>query len=697
MRLQSGTEPYSGIQEARFASGFRRDIQGLRAIAVVLVVLDHAFAWPTGGFLGVDVFYVISGYLISAHILREVEATDTLSFRDFYIRRIRRIFPVAFVVALVTVLFSFLFWFPPRAIQASLDALSAMLFVSNFHFMAIGTDYLQQQTAVSPFQHYWSLSIEEQFYAVWPLLLLGLISVMRSRRALFLSVLALIAASFGWGLWHTLSAPAVTYFDTGARAWELLAGALLALTGAERAGAGRRISPSFRRVISLAGVGGIILSGIFVSAAWLIPVPTVCLAVIGTMAVIWADVPAGGLSLLGNALSQWLGKVSYSLYLWHFPVLVFAAQFGDSWHIKLATLPIMLMLSWLSYLFVERAFLESRFLLAGKRRKWSFTAELAVSLSALAGIIVFAALQLYGPDAVRSQSSWLKHFGRFELVEAVPLASTSEREADVRDALAAETWPPELRSQLAWMSENHFTESMTTCRQSPMSEGPWKTCRATYGTISVFVIGDSVAASWLPTIDGVARTKGWDVTAIAFSNCSLFDVDVSDASGSPAFTAACRQRRAKLFALLQEMRPEIVFLSGSESALTYTGLPMSEAAKAWQEGAKRTFSKLSYVPRVVVLENPPWGESPIECAGRYSTPGDCIGTVSQRHKLKSEAERSATQSFSNALYVPTRSWFCFDDRCPVFSSGLVVRVDRAHLTRATSALLAPMLEQAISQ
>ncbi|PTV94940.1 peptidoglycan/LPS O-acetylase OafA/YrhL [Rhodobacter aestuarii] len=678
-------------------SGFRLDIQGLRAIAVVLVVLDHAFAWPTGGFMGVDVFYVISGYLISAHILREVETTGTLSFRDFYLRRVRRIFPVAFVVAVATVIVSFLLWFPPRAIQASLDALSAMLFVSNFHFMAIGTDYLQQQAAVSPFQHYWSLSIEEQFYTIWPLLLLGLASLMPSRKAMFLSVIALIVASLAWGLWNTLSAPTSAYFETGARAWELLAGALLAIYEAKQAGAERQTFVKMRRAVSITGASVIILSAIVVSPAWMIPVPTVGLSVIGAMAVVWANAPVGRLSLLGNALSQWLGKVSYSLYLWHFPVLVFSKQFGETWQIKLATLPIMLVLSWLSYLYVERAVLESRFLQAGGRRKWPFKVELSVSLSALVAITVFALAQLYGPGAVRSANPWLTRLTGFHQFESAPLASVEQREADIRIALAAKAWPPEISEQLATMSENQFAESMTTCRMSPMSEGPWKTCRVTYGNTSVFVVGDSVAASWVPMIDGVARAKGWDVTAITFSNCSLFDVDVSDASGSPAFTAACRQRRAELFALLREMKPEIVFLSASESALTYTGLPMPEAAKAWQEGAKRTFSKLSNVAQIVVLENPPWGESPLECAGRYSTPGHCIGTISQRHKLKSDSERAATDSFSNANYVSTRSWFCLDDRCPVFASGLVVRVDLAHLTRATSALLSPVLEQTMSR
>ncbi|WP_164880165.1 acyltransferase family protein [Paenirhodobacter ferrireducens] len=669
----------------------------MRAIAVVLVVLDHVFTWPSGGFMGVDVFYVISGYLISAHILRQVETTGTLSFRDFYLRRIRRIFPVAFVVALATVLVSFLLWFPPRAIQASLDALSAMLFVSNFHFMAIGTDYLQQQAAVSPFQHYWSLSIEEQFYTIWPLLLLGLTRFMHSRRALFLSVLALIAVSLAWGLWHTLSAPVSAYFDTGARAWELLAGALLAISEAKQAGAERRLSAKRRRAVSLAGAGVIILSAIVVSPAWLIPVPTVGLAVIGAMAVIWANAPVGRLSLLGNALSQWLGKVSYSLYLWHFPVLVFAKQFGETWQIKLATLPIMLALSWLSYLFVERAVLESRFLQTGKRRKWPFKAELSVSLSALFGIVVFALVQLYGPGAVRSANPWLTRLNSFHQFEAAPLASMEQRKADVRTALAATAWPPEISAQLATMSENQFAEAMTTCRQSPMLGAPWKTCRATYGTIPVAVIGDSITASWVPAIEGAARTQGWDVTAITFSNCPLFDVDASDASGSPVFTTACRNRRADMFALLQKMKPEIVFLSGSESGLTYTGLPLLEAAQAWEEGTKRTFAKLADVGRIVVLENPPWGENPLECAGRFSSPSDCIGTVSERHKLKSEAESAAAQDFANAHYVPTRSWFCFDDRCPVFASGLVTRVDRGHLTGATSTLLAPVLAEALSQ
>lgn len=158
---------------------FRRDIQGLRALAVLLVVANHISGWPYGGFIGVDVFFVISGYLITSQLLREQRSTGWISISSFYARRLRRIVPVATLVAAVTVLASYLFWLAPRNLQTLLDGIASVLWVSNWHFAALGTDYLAPDEAVSPLQHYWSLSVEEQFYVVmpWAVIMLGALAI----------------------------------------------------------------------------------------------------------------------------------------------------------------------------------------------------------------------------------------------------------------------------------------------------------------------------------------------------------------------------------------------------------------------------------------------------------------------------------------------------------------------------------------
>ncbi len=161
--------------------GFRPDVEGLRALAVVAVIVDHLFDWPSGGFVGVDVFFVISGFLITGLLLKEYERTKTISFLDFYKRRVRRIMPAALLVLVVSTAVSFLVFNVVRA-QASLwDAIWSALFVSNWHFASAGTDYFASDGPISPFRHYWSLSVEEQFYLVWPVLIFLVITFARRR------------------------------------------------------------------------------------------------------------------------------------------------------------------------------------------------------------------------------------------------------------------------------------------------------------------------------------------------------------------------------------------------------------------------------------------------------------------------------------------------------------------------------------
>jgi peptidoglycan/LPS O-acetylase OafA/YrhL len=161
----------------------RADLQGMRAIAVLTVFANHLFDWPPGGFVGVDVFFVLSGFFITGILIRERSTTGKLSFQRFYVRRVKRILPSAVLVLVVTVTGSYLLFPAIRAKDTLLDALYAAVFAANFRFQAVGADYFQQTQPPSPIQHYWSLSIEEQFYFVWPVLLVAIFAVTRSRRS----------------------------------------------------------------------------------------------------------------------------------------------------------------------------------------------------------------------------------------------------------------------------------------------------------------------------------------------------------------------------------------------------------------------------------------------------------------------------------------------------------------------------------
>lgn len=344
----------------------RRDIQGLRALAVLAVIGAHAVGWPRGGFVGVDVFFVVSGFLITGALLREVQLTGGIRLGAFAGRRARRILPLAVVVLAAATASAFLVFNRARAEQTLLDALWSAGFAANWRFAAVGTDYFHADDAVSPLQHFWSLAVEEQFYLVWPLLLLlvvSLLPVARRRSAAAAGAVAMLAAvvvavSFAWALLQSADAAVPAYFSTFTRAWELALGALLAAAVPLL----RRIPPVVGGLASWTGLAGLVVAfAVIDPEAGGFPAPWAALPVAATALVLAGGVPGDPrhrhLFPLTNPVSVFAGDVSYSLYLWHFPVIVFAAVLLPA---RDATTALMLaitaVLAVASYHLVERPF-----------------------------------------------------------------------------------------------------------------------------------------------------------------------------------------------------------------------------------------------------------------------------------------------------------------------------------------------------
>lgn len=345
----------------------RRDIQGLRALAVLAVIGAHAAGWPAGGVLGVDVFFVISGFLITGMLLREARGSGRIRLAGFYARRARRLLPVALVVLIAVAIAGWFLFNRTRGEQTLWDAAWAAALASNWNFAAQGTDYFADTGAVSPLQHFWSLSFEEQFYLVWPVLLLLLLGIVGRRRIRLVAgavAFAVVAASFAWALVQTDTQATVAYFSTLTRAWELGVGALVAVLAPLL----RRLPRGLGGALQWTGLAAIVASLVLIDpAAGGFPAPWAAAPVAATALVLAGGVGGDArhrhLVPLSNPVAVFLGDASYSLYLWHFPVVVFAqvllpASAARLWIVLGASL----VLGVASYLIVEQPLRYAPFL-----------------------------------------------------------------------------------------------------------------------------------------------------------------------------------------------------------------------------------------------------------------------------------------------------------------------------------------------
>ena len=376
---------------------FRPDVEGLRAVAVVLVVLYHAGVTQlSGGYVGVDVFFVISGFVITGVLLREKASRGRTSILTFYGRRCRRIIPAATIVIVVTVVLSDVFFGIFGGNRTATDGVWATIFLADFHFASTGTNYLTAYQPPSPLQNFWTLSVEEQFYLGYPNFLIGRNGTSGGQlpAALGHCLVAVIAVSFALSVSQTASAPTVAFFSPFTRAWELALGALVAV-GAPWL---LRVSSQLAVVMTWIGLGLIALSAVLYNAQTAYPGSAVALPVVGAAFVIAGGtvVSRHGAELL---LRLWpfrqLGKLSYSLYLWHWPILILAAESVGKSSLPVTTnlqwVLVALGLSMITYVAIENPIRHTRAL----NRSRLLRVGLGVGLIALSLTVVVGELRVH--------------------------------------------------------------------------------------------------------------------------------------------------------------------------------------------------------------------------------------------------------------------------------------------------------------
>lgn len=690
--------------------GLRGDVQALRALAVTLVILNHT-DWHVlpGGFVGVDVFFVISGYLISGLLFREVRRAGRVSLIGFYARRARRILPASTVALLATVTAS-LFILPlTRAIQVATDAIWAVFFAANFRFASTGTNYFDSGQSTSPLQHYWSLAVEEQFYLVWPLLLMLTLwlaskvlptNTERVPRHLTAAVLGTITvASLDWAVFHGgTQHPVTAYFDTFGRAYELALGGAAALLAPDIV---RRLRLLQRTGLVYLGLTLIGVSCFVIDSSTFFPGYAALLPVTGTMLVLVGGEHRNPVLLLSIKPLRIFGDWSFSLYLWHFPVLnLWRAHEGGgplSSSETLEALALTVLVSWASYRFIETPFRNGSLL----PRRWSLVLY-PIGIAAVFGLVA----------ASPTIATW--RTGGFDHHPAITTANftdgkneqyqldADQRIAEVQAAVIAArngmAIPSDLHPKLVDLPDaigdvgacDYTTSTRKLCLRGDPT-----------GDKTLVVMGDSHARAWIPAFDQIGAEFGYKVYYLVKPQCTAALVEPGLPNvGAPnepcvAFhTWAMRQVAAlkpDLSVVTSVQLREGVWVNGEHIDNYDDWRPLMQ--RGWETLLQQLGRDSA---RVVYLRDVPM--DPNEPGDCLSTPGndlkDCLFTPTADTVAQAQIGVDAARAVGVPVADLTR-YLCWNYSCPAVVGSTITYRDTGHITPERAAELTAPLAQAL--
>ncbi len=698
---------------------FRADVEGLRAVAVGLVVLSHAgVSAVAGGYIGVDVFFVLSGFLITGLLLRERVTTGSTSVAGFYARRARRILPAASLVIIVTVVASYEYLGFLRGDVIAQDGKWAALFAVNLHLAHEGTQYLNIGAPPSPLQHYWSLAVEEQFYLVWPIVFLAVARIApRVGLAAKLAgvLVVVISASFLWSVVQTGTNPTWAFFSPLTRAWELALGALLAVSVPQL----RRLPGGLGPWLSWGGLAGIFAAAFAFDNATAFPGSAAALPVVATAMVVAGGTIAplkGAERVLGLFPFQMLGRWSYSLYLWHWPVLIIGEQrVGHALSLteKLGLVALALVLAVATHYAVENPIRYARPL---ARNAWSSVAVGACLVVATFGLIAWQVGANSPPGApVRVEQAAAPDAPVFfaggapEVPEPVrdPIAEVLELVAAAPTIAAL---PSDLAPNLkdaAW-DFGWITEWADGCLLDPEEMETQHPCvfGDPGGARTVVLLGDSHAGQWLEALDDIGKRQQWRVVLIGKAGCPAAAVSFRTAyrSGSQKLVGPgpdCASWLDDGIARINEMEPELVVLAscnGCEYMVDESGELLERAF--WATGLRETLSRISTPNRVILGDIPRW-RGPLDCLALHTNNVQAcskpVGPVTEA--TYNDAERGVAEE-AGVPFIDVTPWFC-DSVCSPVIGNMVVYTNEYHVTstyarylgNALEAVLVPLFEQ----
>jgi peptidoglycan/LPS O-acetylase OafA/YrhL len=720
----------------RPASGtrrFRTDIEGLRGLAVLLVVIFHARpTWLPGGFIGVDVFFVLSGYLITRLLVDELETTGSIVLPAFWARRARRLLPISALVIIATVLASWVILAPYAVRSVVTDAVVASGFFVNFRFAFQLGDYFGAQLAASspsPLLHYWSLAVEEQFYFVWPLLLLAV-----SRRAANVRVAAgravagVIAVSLLLSVVMTQTHPTAAFYLLPARMGELAIGGAVAIGAPVLTAAPQRL----RTIGGWVGLVMIVVVAFDIDESFTFPGLLAMVPVLATALVITggegqqAYWPASRLLRLRPL--QWLGKHSYGLYLWHWPLLVLTqARWGPLGFFETVVIVALAMgLSSLSLRVLENPVRHSTWVAARPQRGLRLGGGI-IAGSIIVAVVVRVALPSFDTgvsasapllltDQTVSATTTTAAASAVEqsvtsvqniesdgetsstiatTTSAIPTATvplTLDRLIEsVHEVLAAgaavDTVPNNLRPSIAAAVDDKaqiYDDGCVNIGVDPEVHD----CRygASGGELTMVLFGDSHAAHWFPALHEIANDRGINFVVLTKGGCPTANVAIPTA----ILAQQCPIWRDAAIAHMTELQPDLIVMTASHD--------YPNSSEEWSAGMAETVDRvLPATTRLVMLgDNPNAKDLPSNCLSRnLFSASVCSNTRSaaiSEDRVDIEYSIATQRSLE---FIDTTDWFCTASTCPMMIGDILLYRDATHLSTTASEFIRPILELAL--
>ena len=667
--------------------GFRPDIEGLRAVAVLLVVAAHSGLALKGGYVGVDVFFVISGFLITRQLYGELNERGRISFGAFYARRARRIIPAAVVVIVATLGASWAVLSPLRIKAIADDAIFSAVSGINWRLAAQGTDYFQSTAPPSPFQHYWSLAVEEQFYAVWPVLLvltaLLLGRMVGRHRAIVGLLVVILAASCAASVMVTRSSAPWAYFGSETRAWELGLGALVAVGASILT----RLPSRLAGVVSWLGIAMVAFAALRFTDSTPYPGSAALVPVLGAVLVIAAGCARpqwGAETVLRLAPMQFGGRVSYSWYLWHWPVLILTpAALGHPLDVPetLAAVGASLALATVTFFLVEQPIRIRPGLVKFPQRGIGLglgmaAAAVVVAVTMSANVAIPGAAPAAAPNtSLFAATAAGRHPG--DVAAIVQVAAQVRKLPAVTPALdkAADD------GAAAWKCFGSLTDI-------DLKVGPDCVFGDPHGKQTVILFGDSHAGQWSGPVEAWAERNHWKMMLVAKSSCSPGEYPDAVSPQVHRVYTECGVWREKALSFIGTLKPALVVVAGSwTDAAVATPAISATVSRIGTSGAKMIF----------MADTPRMSEDPPDCLAQHADDIRVCSTRPVEAGISSAgrvAEIEGARRAGATIFDPI-PFLCTEETCPTVIGDVEVYRDAFHVTNTYAMTLQPQIGAAM--